>query len=534
MPTALFLSALLTAVSELPPVLAAPHEPPGESCVDAPVRTDLAPHWVFFTDRPASQSLDSALEVLTSRSLDRRALRGRAGAPLIDHRDLPPDAGHIAGLRGAGVEIRVTSRWLNAASVMATPEEIWEIERLPFVTGTQPVRRAAKPDAWEEAPTMFESGGIAASIAYGASTDQVAQIDLAALHDRGFTGQGVVIGVLDSGFNLVHEAFNHPDRPLQVLAQHDFINDDPNVGIEEGDPASQHRHGTWVLGTLAAWLPGALVGTAPDAAYILAKTEDVTSETPIEEDYYVAGLEFIEAEGADIATSSLGYFNWYAGPDFDGQTAVTTIAVNIATQKGLICLTAAGNGGHDEDPTTARLGAPADAFEVITCGAVRDTGVIAAFSSDGPTFDGRVKPEVLARGVAVATVHSTNQTGLAALNGTSFSTPLTAGAVACMLSARRTFDVTSLREALFATATDSVAGIAPDPLFIRGYGIVQADAASRHGLKPADLNLDGAVGGADLGLLLSQWGACLGCAADLDGDGLVDGADLGLLLADWG
>jgi len=213
---------------------------------------------------------------------------------------------------------------------------------------------------------------------------------------------------------------------------------------------------------------------------------------------------------------------------------LTTLAVNIATAKGLICLTAAGNGGHDEDASTLRLGAPADAFQVITCGAVDFRGTTAGFSSDGPSADGRVKPEVLARGVAVATVHSTNSSGLAALNGTSFSTPLVAGAVACMLSARPTMTVSAIREALLATATGSLEGIAPDPLFIRGYGIVQADAASRHGLPLADLTLDGVVDGADLGALLAQWGLCPECPADLDGDGLVGGGDLGALLAQWG
>jgi subtilisin family serine protease len=490
-------------------------------------------HWVFFVDRESLGIRAEDVTALSSRALERRALRRDPTLGLVDHRDLPIDPSLVASLRSEGATIRTTSRWLNAASVLASPAQLQRIAALPGVRHVQPVRTAAKADAWlGELPPPAE-GGIAGDL-YGASFDQIAQIDLVALHERGFMGQGVVIGVLDTGFNLVHDAFHQPGHELQVLAQYDFINDDPNTGIEPTDPPSQHRHGTWVLGTIGAWLPGTLIGAAPQAAFVLAKTEDVSSETPIEEDYYVAGLEFIEAEGADIATSSLGYFDWYSSEDLDGLTAVTTIAVNIATLNGLICLTAAGNGGHDEDPSTLRLGAPADAFDVITCGAVDAGGVAAGFSSDGPSADGRVKPEVLARGVAVATVHSTNSVDLAALNGTSFSTPLTAGAVACMLSARPTMSVSSIRGALMSTATDALAGAAPDPLFIRGYGIVQADAASRHGLSLADLTLDGVVDGADLGALLAQWGPCAMCAADLDGDGLVGGADLGALLAAWG
>ncbi|MFO0873025.1 MAG: S8 family serine peptidase [Phycisphaerales bacterium] len=518
------------------------------------------PLWVFLADRPhdaRAAEIDPRDTLLTDRALARRAMR-RADGRLVDEHDLAVDEAAIAAVRATGARVRTTSRWLNAISVEASPAQVASLRALACVRATQPVR-AARVDRPEEASSgdsidrpagrlteagrrgndrrgdgAGDEGGIASLEPYGAAKPQLDQMDLVSLHARGFTGQGMVIGVLDSGFHRKHVAFNDPSHPLVVLAEYDFINDDPNTDIEDGDPAGQHKHGTWILGTMGAYQPGQFLGAAYDASFVLAKTEDTTSETPIEEDYYVAGLEFIEANGADVATSSLGYFDWYTPDDFDGLTAVTTIAVNMATANGLACVTAAGNGGHDNDPATNHLGAPADAFQVVTCGAVAGDGTIAGFSSDGPSADGRIKPEVLAWGVQTATIRSTTDTGYTTVSGTSLSTPLVAGAIACILEARPEFDVTALRTALFTTSTDFLFAGSADPLFIRGYGIVQANLASLKTFAPADLNHDGAVDGSDLGLILGAWGPCSGCPADLDGDGKVGGGDLGALLAAWG
>ncbi len=478
--------------------------------------------WVYLAERDAAVPQEP---LVSERALDRRERRGTLRGP--QETDRPLAASQVAAIAALGATVRVESRWLNAVSVSIGRERLAALRALPFVTRIEPVRVGHR----EELVPSEPQGGIAGD-EYGASLEQLGQIDLLSLHARGFRGDGVVIGVLDTGFNRVHAAFASAEHPLDVIAEWDFINNDPNTGIERGDPSNQHRHGTWILGTLAAYLPGQLVGAAYEASYILAKTEAVPTETPIEEDYYVAGLEFIEAHGADIATSSLGYIDWYVQEDLDGASAVTTIAVNIATAKGLVCLTAAGNSGHDEDPLTSHLVAPGDALEVITCGAVDAAGATAGFSSDGPTADGRMKPELLARGVATATVHSTNATGLAALNGTSLSTPLVAGAVACILDARPELGVSLLREALFATATEP----SGDPLVVRGYGLLQADRAARFGRALGDLNLDGGVNSLDLAILLGAWGgcgACADCPFDLDGDCEVGASDLSLLLGGW-
>lgn len=499
----------------------------------AGVREDARPKsawWVFLAERDPVASRDAADTPLTDRALARRAAR-RLDGRLMDDRDRPVDGAALAAIRASGVRVRTTSRWLNAVTVEASEDQLAAIQALPWVKSTQPVQMTRRDEAVESPPPA--PSGLAEEGVVDLSLPQLDQMDLSALHDRGFTGKGVVIGVLDTGFQRSHVAFNDPEHPLVVLAEHDFINDDPNTAIEEGDPSGQHKHGTWILGTLAAYDPGLFLGAAYNAEYVLAKTEDTTSETPVEEDYYVAGLEFVEANGADVATSSLGYTAWYDPSDLDGQTAVTTIAVNIATLNGMVCVTAAGNGGHDNDPATNHLGAPADALDVITCGAVAGDGVIAGFSSDGPTADGRLKPEVLAWGVQTATVKSTADEGYTNVSGTSLSTPLIAGAVACVLQARPDFTVTAMRTSLFSTASDYAFADTTDPFFVRGYGIVQANAASLKAFAPADLTRDDKVDGADLGVILSAWGQCAACPADLDGDGKVGGGDLGAFLAGW-
>jgi hypothetical protein len=502
-----------------------------EGMVGPAAPSSAAPVWVFFEDaRPAPASI--ADTALTPRAHARRALR-RTLPGLIDRNDVPMPPAAVAAVESTGAHVRTQSRWMCAVSAMATPEQEGALRALPGVTHVEKVGRGRA--SWQDERVEDIPGSMAFRTDYGYAAGQLGQIDLPRMHDRGWRGNGIVIGILDTGFNRVHEAFRNPAHPVQVLAEHDFVNNDGNTGIEPGDPDTQHWHGTWILGTIGAYMPGAMVGGAWEASFVLAKTEVVPTETPIEEDYYVAGLEFVEAHGADLATSSLGYIDWYTQADLNGHTCVTTKGVNIATANGMVCITAAGNEGHDADPATSTIIAPADAYDVITCGAVNVSGTIAGFSSSGPTADGRLKPEVLACGVATVSVHSTTATGYQAISGTSLSTPLVAASVACILQARPDYTVAQVREALFATASRSdAAGLHPDPAFVEGHGIIDAYRAATRGRNAADLNLDGHVPGADLGLLLGEWGAGQGSFADLNGDGIVNGADLGILLGQWG
>lgn len=474
---------------------------------------------------------------LTPRAIARR-ISHRTSPGIVDSRDLPVSNDRLNAVASIGADIRTESRWLNAISVNATDEEIRAIAALPFVQSITPLHRSQPACAIEERPLEVDGG--VASLDYGVMTDQLLEIDVPSMHLRGVHGEGMIIGILDTGFHRIHEAFHSTDHPLDVIAEWDFVSNDGNTGIETGDDPNQHKHGTWILGTIAAYMPGSAIGAAFEAKFILAKTEVYATETVIEEDYYVAGLEFIEANGADLATSSLGYIDWYTPEMLDGLTAITTRGVNIATENGLVCLTAAGNAGNDADLLTHTIIAPADAFDVISCGAAYADGSIAGFSSDGPTADGRLKPELLARGVAVASVHSTNATGFSAVSGTSLSTPLIAGATALLMQARDDLGVAGIRSAFFSTASDFVANGQADPLSVRGYGVISTIAAAKTGRAIADINFDGLVDAADLAAVLSAWGLCTdpdpatgACAADFDGNGTIDGPELALVLSSW-
>ncbi|MCP4246031.1 MAG: S8 family serine peptidase [bacterium] len=509
--------------------------------------------WVFFADKGVvseaeyQAALRQVEQSYNRRALQRRARRGdnvsRQGA-LFDERDLPVVEAYVDGVAATGARVHVTSRWLNAVSVWANRAQLDAIADLPFVRALQPVARARRidnrldvqelgPASQLHADTAAGRGGL---LDYGLSAEQLNQINLINLHAAGATGAGVVIGVLDTGFRRGHVAFNHALKPLTVVAEYDFINDDGNTDIEPGDPSAQHFHGTLILGTLAAFAPGDLVGGAYDASYILCKTEDTTAEYPAEEDNYVAGLEFIEANGGDVVNSSLGYIDWYTQADLDGQTAVTTIAVNAATANGVHCCTSAGNNGNDADPTTSRLLAPADAFRVVACGAVDATGAIASFSADGPTADGRVKPEVLARGVSTFTIGGYDDTSYSSASGTSLSAPLVAGAVACLTQAHPGWTVDQLRNGLIRTADDFVANGTHDPLFVRGYGVINAYAAGLDcnfnavldecdvdcGTSGGPCDVAGCGGSADC----NSDGIPDDCEPDCDSNGVADGCDI--------
>ncbi len=503
------------AVSKVHPTLLRRLEEAGEG--------ERVKAWVLFVDKgiASQQAFRASLRELSTRYNARAIERRRQRRTLpgsFDVHDLPVPDRYVNAVAATGVDLRVISRWVNGVSVMGTTEQFEQIAELPFVKVIQPVRRGHKiypENLPEEQPDhgASDTGQAAGGTFYGESEEQLAQMNLIGVHDAGFTAAGVIIGILDTGFQRTHEAFNDPTHPVDVIAEYDFVDNDPDTSIEPGDPSGQHSHGTAILGTLGAYKPGQLVGAAYDASFILCKTEDITAEYPAEEDNYVAGLEFIEANGGDVVTSSLGYINWYSQDDLDGLTAVTTIAVNIATGNGVHCCNAAGNSGHDTNPTTSRLIAPSDALEVIACGAVRSTGVIASFSSDGPSADGRVKPELLARGVDTRTVSSYNDTGYTGANGTSLSTPLVAGAVACLAQARPEWTVDQMRSHLFQAADYYVANGTFDPLYIQGYGILNALTT----LPLIDCNNNGVHDSVDINM---------GASSDCNNDGTPDECEM--------
>lgn len=519
---------------------------PGVPSVRAPLLGTPARYWVFFSDKAVADdalqlALDQRRNELSARALQRRALR-RTAPGLLDVHDIAVPQRYVDAVAACGARVRRVSRWLNAVSVEATSDQLRAIAALPFVRGVRPLARSAGPlprpeTSPPDAGNGFDPRGVD-PVFEGAAFDQLDQVGVVAAHTAGYTGAGVIIGILDTGFRRTHDAFNQtasPAHAVQVLAEYDFVDDDPVTAPEAEDHPDQHVHGTLILGVLGANYPFVLVGAAYDATFILAKTEDITQEVPLEEDQYVAGLEFIEALGGDVATSSLGYIDWYTQADLDGQTAVTTIAVNVATANGVVCCTAAGNYGHDEDPATARLIAPADAFRVLTCGSVRSTGVISGFSSDGPSADGRVKPEVLARGTSTVTVDPYGDVSLVTASGTSLSTPVVAGVAALVVQAHPDWTVDKVRRALFHTANDFLANADYDATYVRGYGIVSAMEAIL--FVHSDINGDDLADGDDIAPFMSALAGLNADAdqrrrADVNADGVVDTADVPVFVAD--
>ncbi len=413
--------------------------------------------WVYVLDDVRTDGTAS----LSARCVGRRLKVGVT--PLYDRADRPPSPRALDQIVATGARVRTVSRYLGAASVDATRDELDRLERLPFVCRLERVasgRRGEPPPPGPESPAH-------PALEYGASEPFLTQVQITALHELGFTGKGVLIGMLDTGYCLGHVALDSVD----VVAEWDFIHDDGCTEYEEGQDVSesQHNHGTQTLSVIAARDPGRMIGGAYDGSFLLAKTEELLTETEVEEDYWVEGLEWAEGLGADVVSSSLGYIDWYDYSDLDGQTAVTTRAARIAARKGIVLCTSVGNSGYQG---AGSLVAPADADSILAVGAVNLGGGRASFSSMGPTYDERIKPDVMACGVGVAAVVPGTDSSYTTASGTSMATPLVASAVACLIQARPGWGPGGIMAAIRTTASRAAI---PDNEY--GWGIVQALAA---------------------------------------------------------
>jgi len=419
-------------------------------------------------------ALDQAESNLTTRAARRRAKMHTPGERLVDVRDLPLNPALLERCQKTGARLQKQSRWLNAASFYADAHQITQLARVPGVvqlTKVQSLRRAAvptpvgAPQRRQDQPTDLYGPKAATAFDYGTNLAAMQQANVVAAHEVGLSGKGILIGMLDTGFRTTHDALQH----IPVLDQWDFVNDDAVVDNEGDDPSSSNRHGTMTLSTVAGLDEGQLVAPAFAASVVLAKTEDVSQEVILEEDNWVAGLEWAEALGADIVSSSLGYVDWYVFADLDGNTAITTIAADLAAARGLVVVNSAGNSRN----STGYLIAPADADSVITVGAVDSSGVTATFSSPGPTADGRFKPDVAALGVSNTVTDPDDDSNYFNVSGTSFSCPLTSGVIALMLERVPSLTPMQVLEALRSTASQSAT---PDN--DQGWGIIDAMAAA--------------------------------------------------------
>lgn len=430
--------------------------------------------WVLFTDKGIKSSgeykiaLDELTHQIAIRSMERRKLR--ATVPYPDFTDLPVKKEYLAELENHEIKIRTISKWLNAASISGNREQIKQINELPFVRAIKKVATFTRSKPVEEEKPLKRLGKLKGDqvLGYGPSYDQLAQIHVPDLHSIGYSGKGVLITILDTGYWLHHPAFAPILNSGRLLATWDFINKDSSV---EDQNDNQRDHGTSVWSAVGGFVNNTLIGAAYGAEFALAKTEIVDSEVIAEEDNWVAAVEWADGLGADVVTSSLGYNDWYSYQDMDGKTALCTIAADLAVSKGIVVVNCAGNERNND---WHYIIAPADGFGVIAVGAVDLEGNIAYFSSMGPTYDGRIKPDVDACGVGTYCASSSG--GYTYLSGTSLSTPLIAGVCALILEVHPDWNPTQVREALWRTASQ-----ANHPDNSMGYGI--ADAAKASGLS---------------------------------------------------
>jgi subtilisin family serine protease len=422
--------------------------------------------WVYFLDKGLSCADDLAAALkqreqeLSPRTLWRRA-KSTSGQ-LVDERDLEVCPNYKDQVLAFGGTHRADSRVLNAMSLETGVNSLDRIAALHFVKRIDLVKgfRRKPLETTDHAPAL-KTGQGSRGLNYGYSWTQLNQINVPAVHDLGFNGEGVIVCMLDTGYYKDHEVF----ADLDVIDEWDFINDDPETQNEPGDDPSQHNHGTYTWSALGGMKDGTLYGPAYGASFLLAKTEDITQEVPVEEDWWTEGIEWAEAKGADVASSSLAYDDWYTYQDMDGQTCVTTIAANWATEKGVVVCTAMGNNGQ----YAGAIMAPADSPGAISCGSVNEYGEISSFSGAGPTYDGRIKPDLCAMGENTFCAVPSGPSSYGYASGTSLSTPLIGGVAALMVDAHPDWTPEDVKEALHQTAS-----YANNPNNSYGWGIMDS------------------------------------------------------------
>lgn len=382
--------------------------------------------WVYFNGKPNAQYfLDNPLEMLSQRALDRRI---NQNIPLTFN-DAPIHQPYVNQIAAAiGITFKAKSKWLNCVHVRGTQANINALLSFPFVSAIDFANNSlnAKGSVSNELLLSNKQLEVQTNFNYGNSNNQIQMLNGHLLHQQNFTGSGKIIAVLDSGFINVNVV-----QPFQRLFTNNLILGGYNYVSASTNIYDLHDHGTTVLSCMGGFTDNQLVGTAPDAKYYLFVTEDVNSENPVEESYWVEAAEEADRLGVDIITSSLGYFTYdnpnysYTYSELTGNVAFASRGANIAFSKGIVVVASAGNTGSTANPY---INVPAEAINVLAVGAVQANETYANFSSIGPSFDNRVKPDVMAKGQGT-TLSNVNGT-IVSSSGTSFSAPIIAGMIA--------------------------------------------------------------------------------------------------------
>jgi len=435
--------------------------------------SETVPVLVYFTDKGirAQEEFNRAASQrkaqFTEHALWRRA---KVGKTEMDFMDLPVSQEYIQQIEALGARLRVRLNWFNAASFEMTRDQVVRATASPFVRQMDLVRSYRKPRE-PEVPSTEELSppppNEIYSLNYGPSYWQVRQINVPICHDSGYTGRGVIVAMFDAGFGD-HACFDSIRNSGRLIDQHDFYTN--------RDTTDWYSHGRGTWSEAGGFYSGQLIGPGYGATWAIYRTEVASFERNVEEDYWVAALQRTDSIGGEVVSSSLGYFDFDSGQhsytyqDMNGNTAICSRAAHHAAALGIIVCNAMGNSG----PSAGSITAPADADSILSIGAVDSAGTIASFSSRGPTYDGRIKPEVCAKGVSDYWASTAGRTSFGTASGTSCSTPLVGGSCAIVLQAHPSWTPLQVRQALMMTASRHNS---PDNNY--GWGIIDVWAAIR-------------------------------------------------------
>ena len=438
--------------------------------------------WVYFTSKENVEgSIRNPNTILSQQAIDRKI----AQKIRIDARDVPVSETSISLLKAVGgITVMAKSKWMNAVHVRGEISDIKKLLDFDFV--------ASITFADKEIPDLARSTirndkfVVERSLEdfnYGSALNQVRMINVDKLHMENYTGNGIVIAVIDAGFPNVNtlSSFSRMRNNNRLLGGYDFVNRTSAFDDYTGD-----SHGTKVLSVMAGYIENEYVGTAPDASYYLFRTENSAFENPVEESYWVEAAERADSLGVHIINSSLGYSDFdnpkynYVPSDMDGKTTFITRGANIAAQKGILVVNSAGNSGNEP---WSIVTAPADALGVLTVGAVNSAGFYASFSSRGSALNPSQKPDVVAQGLGAVVINELDIRGNA--NGTSFSAPILAGAVASLWEALPTANAEDIKQFIRLSATQYTT-----PDYLLGYGIPNFQLALSIGRSMINVDLE--------------------------------------------
>lgn len=416
---------------------------------------------IFFADKEnVEAALANPITILTQEALDRKALHNTP----IDERDVPLNESYKTEVANQpGITVLAKSKWMNAVYVRGTKLNIDNLINLEFVTEIEFMNKDFnRPFTPRNTKDKFEIENQShPEYNYGSSRNQIEMIKIDEVHDEGFTGAGITVAFMDNGYPnvLTNRAFESMRDENRLLGYYDFVDRVEN-------PNGTGNHGAHTLSDAAAYLENEFVGTGPDASYYLFITEDGRQESPVEEAWWVEALERADSLGVFVTNTSLGYQDFdnssynHKYSDLDGQTTIGSRGANHAFEKGMLNVVSAGNSAQ----FFGYVNSPADAPGAFTIGAVDEDGVYAYFSSFGPTYDGRIKPDVMAQGLGAAIVDLYGAVSYS--NGTSFSAPIIAGSVASLWEAAPRLTNEQIMQIIRESAH-----LYDNPTDLMGYGI---------------------------------------------------------------